>query len=261
MKWEAFLFNDELELLEARFRETADVVDGYVLVESAKTFTGDSKPLHYAENIGRFEPWNHKVHHVVADLPISDGAWACERAQRDAVHRVIDQLDGNDLVALCDGDELLSRTFWEGVDDLGRENETFVLPMQQYYFTLSWSTPLGPPPNGGLMCRSRIARRRVVSQASAWADAIYPHQLMDSGWHLSCLGGPERLCRKLRSFSHTELSDRSWANVDNCARLIRQGIDIDPNRRWRLFKTEPTGPAWLLGEGVERWPWLLTGGV
>lgn len=256
--YECLIFNDELELLEARLRETSDVVDGYALIEAPLTFTGKPKPLHYAENSDLFSAWNHKIHHIVADLPIRDGAWACERAQRDALHVFLDQLDGDDVVALCDADELLSTSFWGQVDP---SRGTHVLPMQQMYFTLCWSTPLGPPPNGGLMARSRVAFRKDIEQASSWADGQYGYQILDSGWHLSCLGGPQRLLSKLLSFAHTELSDPSWANLQNCTHMIKNGIDIDPHRQWKLFHTEPQGPGWLLNEGVARWPWLLTGGV
>lgn len=257
-KFECLIFNDELELLEARFRETYDSVDGYVLIEAPTTFTGKPKPLHYAENEGLFSPWKKKIHHIVADLPVEDGPWACERAQRDALHKFIDGLDGADIITLCDGDELVSSKYWLDIDPI---RGTHVLPMQQMYFSLCWSTPLGYPPDGGLMSRSRVAYRRDIHQVSSWADGQYGFQIMDSGWHLSCLGGPQRLLNKLLSFAHTELSDPTWANAENCARMIREGIDIDPHRRWRLFRTEPQGPPWLLENGVEKWPWLLTGDV
>jgi hypothetical protein len=259
--FECFIFNDELELLEARLRETDGVVDRWVLVEAAVTFTGAPKPRHYAENKDRFSPWNDRIEHIVADLSRVPDAWARERKQRDAVHQFIDQLSGDDIVALTDGDELLSRTFWTLIEE-PVQHGTLVLPMQQHYFTLTWSTPVGPPPDGGLMERSRVARRRhITTTASEWADALYGMKFHHSGWHLSCLGGPERLLSKLRSFSHTELSDPRWANLENCTRMIRDGIDIDPVRKWPLHRVPPQGPQWLITEGVERWPWLIDGVV
>lgn len=260
MKWEAFLFNDELELLEARLHETEDVVDGWVLIEAPETFTGSRKPLHFFENRDRFAAWDSRIEYIQASLPRGASAWERERAQRDALHDVIDDFDGDDIVALCDGDELLSADFWRIIDEPVREG-TIVLPMQQHYFTLTWSTPLGPPPNGGEMMRSRVALRRNIERASQWADGQYGLKMFHSGWHLSCLGGPDRLLAKLRSFAHTELSGPEWANLENCRRMIREGIDIDPQRKWPLHRVAPQGPKWLLADGVERWPWLLTGGV
>lgn len=260
MNVEAFIFNDELELLEARLRETDGLVDRWVLVEAPVTFTGKPKPLHYDENRHLFEQWNDRIEHIVADLPVQEGAWACERAQRDAVHQFIDHLDARDTVCLCDGDELVSASFWQEINN-HVEQGTHVLPMQQHYFTLCWSTPLGPPPDGGLMARSRVGWREHIGTAGEWADGQFGLQYHDAGWHLSCLGGPQRLCNKLLSFSHTELSDPSWANVENCARMIREGLDIAPARGWKLLKVKPQGSKWMLNEGIKKWPYLMTGGV
>lgn len=260
MKFECFIFNDELELLEARLRETADVVDRWVLIEAPTTFTGEPKPLHYGENIDRFSEWSDRIEHVVAGLPAQASAWEREAAQRDALHKFIDQLDGDDIVALCDGDELLSSGFWKIIDEPVKQG-TVVLPMLQHYFTLTWALPNKPTPDGGLMHRSRVAERRSIERASSWADGEFGLRMHHSGWHLSCLGGPERLCQKLRSFAHTELSSPQWANLENCKRMIRDGVDIDPFRRWPLTKVPPQGPPWLITEGVERWPWLLDGGI
>lgn len=255
MRFEAFLLNDELELMEARLHETWGRVDRYVVIESPTTFTGRSKPLHYAENQDRFAEYSDRIMHVVADLPKNGTSWDRERAQRDALHQVIDDCDGEDIIALCDGDELVSRAFWDDVENRVVDG-TVVLPMRQHYFTLTWSTPVE-----GEMCRSRAAFRRDIDRASAWADGIYGLKMPNAGWHLSCLGGPERLCSKLQSFAHTELSDPSWANIENCARMIRDGVDIDPVRKWPLSRVAPQGPSWLLDEGVKKWPWLLDGGV
>jgi hypothetical protein len=255
-RWEAVLFNDELELLEARFHEGQDDVDKWVILEAAETFTGKPKPLYFEENKNLFEPWLDRVVHVVADLPAGE-PWDRERAQRDALSQV--QIPGNDVVALCDGDELVARWAWPVLENKTATG-TVVLPMQQYYYTLRWATPL-------VLARTRAARRKDIGRFGEWADTPPPSafhevtQLDGAGWHLSCLGGPERVAKKLQSFSHTELSDPMWANIDNCRKVIKQGWDLDPTRRYHLELVEPAGPEWLLSEGVKKWPWLLTGDV
>jgi beta-1,4-mannosyl-glycoprotein beta-1,4-N-acetylglucosaminyltransferase len=42
-----FWFFDELELLDLRLHELADVVDRFVLVEATTTFSGAAKPLSF----------------------------------------------------------------------------------------------------------------------------------------------------------------------------------------------------------------------
>ena len=45
------LLNDELDLLEFRFRYLSDFVDGFVVFEAEETFAGQSKPLLFTRSI------------------------------------------------------------------------------------------------------------------------------------------------------------------------------------------------------------------
>jgi hypothetical protein len=253
---ECVLFNDELELLEARFHEGENHVDRWIIIEAVETFSGQPKALHYLENVERFTRWADRIQRVEARLA-GAGAWNRERQQRDALVPQLLQLPKDATVALCDGDELIAAKDWPLIEEMTLEG-TVCFPMVQHYFTLCWSTPDALPPDGGLMRRSRAARAgSIPPSVSEWADGQYGLELR-TGWHLSCLGGPERLQSKLQSFSHTELAN---VTLEQCEKMIREGIDIEPTRNWPLTKVEPQGPEWLLTEGVERWPWLLTGGV
>ena len=58
-------FFNELDLLELRLAEIYPHVDAVVLVESPLTFSGQPKPLHFAENRQRFERFRRKLHHLL----------------------------------------------------------------------------------------------------------------------------------------------------------------------------------------------------
>lgn len=45
--WDAFPFDSELDILDARLHELVSVVDYFVIVEAAYTFSGVQKPLYY----------------------------------------------------------------------------------------------------------------------------------------------------------------------------------------------------------------------
>ena len=47
---DAFIFNNEIEILKIRLFELYDIVDYFILVEGNLTFTGNKKPLYYNEN-------------------------------------------------------------------------------------------------------------------------------------------------------------------------------------------------------------------
>ncbi len=49
--YDAFLFSNELDILEIRLQELKDVVDKFVIIESNTTFTGVEKPFMLSDHI------------------------------------------------------------------------------------------------------------------------------------------------------------------------------------------------------------------
>jgi len=64
MIYDAFLFYNELDLLEIRLNELKDVVDRFVLLESSRTFTNKPKPLVFKENRSRFSAFLDRIIHI-----------------------------------------------------------------------------------------------------------------------------------------------------------------------------------------------------
>src|ERR1035437_8857546 len=105
--WDCFLFNNELDLLEYRFRLLDGHVDKFVVVEAARTFAGDPKPAFFAKNASRFADWPGKIRHVVADLPVeAPDVWAREGAQRLALRKVVEDAPNDTLLVVGDVDEV-----------------------------------------------------------------------------------------------------------------------------------------------------------
>lgn len=79
----------------------------FVLVEATTTFSGEPKPLYFAEARARFARWADKIVHVVVDdMPKGADAWDAERFQRDACVRGIETAAPDDLILLSDVDEI-----------------------------------------------------------------------------------------------------------------------------------------------------------
>jgi beta-1,4-mannosyl-glycoprotein beta-1,4-N-acetylglucosaminyltransferase len=118
--YDAFIFYNELELLEIRLNELYDIVDRFVLVESDRTFTNLAKPLYFNESRERFSRFLDKIEYVFCRSEIEDKpnhsdeeryrlGWAREHAQRTCIERGLNQARSNDIVILGDADELLRR--------------------------------------------------------------------------------------------------------------------------------------------------------
>jgi len=57
---DGFVFYNELGLLKYRLDTLYEIVDNFILVESTKTFSGNSKELFYEKNKGLYEKYKNQ---------------------------------------------------------------------------------------------------------------------------------------------------------------------------------------------------------
>lgn len=195
--WDCVLFYNELDMLEARLEELEGIVNHVVVVESEQTFRGDRKSLTFAENSGRFDRFDVAFHHVAVQTDPALSAWERERVQRDAGLQALSGAAPDDLVLVCDVDEIVRRAT---IDDIitATQSGPVSLDMAFYYYSLGWRSPQEWRHPKALRARdlpwSLDALRRTATLPAVTA----------AGWHLSYFGGEEQIHQKLRSYSHAE---------------------------------------------------------
>ena len=129
--YDCSLFRNELDLLELRLRELYDHVDHFVIVEATHTFQCEPKELVLKNNWDKFKQWHDKMIHVVVDdMPNTGNAWDNDFHQRNAIVRGLVDADDEDLVIVCDGDEILRP---EVIDDM-RANPRDMYGFRTPYF-------------------------------------------------------------------------------------------------------------------------------
>ena len=85
MKYDCFIFNHEVELLEIRFNILNDYVDKFIITEGDITFSGLPKESHFLKNKDRFKKWEDKIILNQIKLPELEGPWHREIYSRNAV--------------------------------------------------------------------------------------------------------------------------------------------------------------------------------
>src|SRR5687768_6312071 len=107
MIYDCFIFNDELDLLDLRLRFLDAAADRFVIVESERSLSGQPKPLLFRENKHRFEPWLHKIIHVVA--PANNMTpWEYEFFQRNYIKQGLASCADEDIIIISDADEIVN---------------------------------------------------------------------------------------------------------------------------------------------------------
>jgi len=201
---DAFIFYNELDLLELRFKELNDIVDFFILVEATHTFTGKDKPLVFSENRERFKEYLGKVIHVVVeDMPNTSVAWDNEVFQRNAIDRGVSTIMFGplDLIMVTDCDEIPdSDRLREIKNGTLKVRNTLGFNMDLYYYNLNTRGPqwAGKP---------YITTYTEYCKQNKDCNSIRYHNkpcIEKGGWHLSYFGGPEVIQNKIKNISHTE---------------------------------------------------------
>ena len=241
---DSILFFNELELLELRLEELYPYVDLFLIVESTKTFTGISKPLHYKNNIDRFKKWSDKIrHYVVDDMPLSATKeeliksttiesqqtieFFRERHQRNSMGKGLKSLNisYDDIIIVSDVDEFPNHNIFKNLNNN--------LPYGPVIFKQKW-----------LVWNTQLEKMHHWMGSTAFYYSHYIHdksifqKIRDDRWntdnprfytednggfHFSWFSSLEFIRTKLKSFSHTELVTDFWDIDENILSLIDEG--------------------------------------
>lgn len=228
--YDCFLFFNEIELLDIRFKILNDFVDKFVIVESTKTFSGKKKELFFEKNINKFQNYTDKIIHVVIeDTPedffnltyskesseINDKIlnyvdnstgwsrhekqWGRETFQRECILRGLKNCENDDIILISDLDEIPNPKI---IENFKTDSKKEVYDLKQnfylYYINLLKETEW----SGTKMIRWESLENISVNLVRQ--NKYTTKTISNGGWHFSFMGGIERIRLKLESYSHQE---------------------------------------------------------
>lgn len=243
---DCFTFYNELELLKYRLTVLNDVVDFFIIVESSHTFTGKAKELEFGNNRHLFQPFLHKIIHVVVyDVPFKEPninfakgeQWKNEYFQRNCIHRGLAQLKSrlgpNDVIIIGDVDEIPDPRM---IADIKSPAPSCTYPqplnnvaveMDLYYYNL-----LNRLDVVWRCCKVVAYGQYIKNQMSCQSIRASPISsvIKNGGWHLSYFGDAVFISNKLNSFSHQEFNLPVYSNAVAINNNICNGADIFSRR-------------------------------
>jgi hypothetical protein len=246
---DTFPINNELDHLQMRLEEMDSAVDFFIAVEANVDHQDHPKPYYLSDNIDRFAAWKDKLVVVRATgMPtaaMDPDPWARELSQREYtieglrdIARKAD-LSHTTIVLHGDLDEVCRPLHVRNV----RPKETYITFEQRLHcFAVDW---LHPEPWGGTVAAN-------LSQLMALGQNPFQKlrntrnanpALADSGWHFSWLGGKEAAMKKLGSFCHPEIAERTLVGLTSDL-YLREGFHVD-GRRMTPVEVDDTWPAFI----------------
>jgi beta-1,4-mannosyl-glycoprotein beta-1,4-N-acetylglucosaminyltransferase len=206
--YDCFMFFNEFDLLKIRLEELWEAVDFFILVEGSHTHTGEPKPFYFQENRAAFEKYGAKLIARTADLPPHGKepwfGWGREIVQRSAINGILSELGlhETDIVISSDVDEIPKV---RAIEEYRQRTDICCLEERTYHYNLNCQ--LGSPTLDPKICRYSDAKRVGV------ADLRYSHQALplfaikDAGWHLSFMGGTEKIIEKMKAYAHYDIRE------------------------------------------------------
>lgn len=218
-------FFNELDLLEIKCRELADVVDTFVIVEARTTFTGKPKPLYFRENAGRFTEW--PILHTVIDLPAEvpspwDREWWTHKHLRNLVRTLAKR---GDTVIWCDTDECPRADVPDRFEAMGVPAAAVDMDRLLYFFDRvdpRW------PAGAANKTTARICRYDPAEAWGPWrGDGLGERGIFipDGGWHFEYFGGKRVLLEKLAATSHS-VEDPFQSMAREVDQGARPGVEV-----------------------------------
>ena len=250
--WSLTPLLNELDLLELRLRELDGLVDVHVVTESPVTFAGREKPLHFAEQRDRFEPWLDRIRYVVTERTVAvphqgfgdRAAWGRENGQRLALGDALDDLAGDDVVILSDLDEIPSRRLVEGYASRPSQRRMVAptIPMHLYRVGLR---VMARQASVLRLFRGDALHRSTLEGLRHGGNHVEP--TFDApaggdpaawwGWHMSYFGGVEAVRYKVANAAHPEENIASWLEPATLEACILRGRDHRQNRTHEVVES------------------------
>lgn len=240
---DSFIFYNELDLLYYRLSILNDYVDYFILVESKHTFSGIPKKLYYYENKDNFEKFNHKIIHIVVDLPFKipninynlNEQWSNEYYQRNSIKNgidtIINTLNDDDILLTSDVDEIPNPTILinakKNILNYNKESLNR-LALDMYYYNLYYRIGEGSNWHGIKLLTIKAYKTIKLSfqQMRVWEHTYYVPIIEKGGWHLSYFGDINFIVKKIESYSHQEYNNTNYTDKDSIENKIKNGINL-----------------------------------
>ena len=257
---DAFLFFQELDLLDIRLEYLDPYVDFFVIVEACQTFSGKPKPFNFECHKERYSRYAHKIcylkiedfhesfdsvtsflkaqntssHSKILQIllehkhyPKSEIRWVLDTYHRECIHLALDEIaNDDDIIILSDLDEIPSeKLFSDGtLSILG--NHPRVCKQHEFCYYLNFykdSDWLGTIFSiYGTIKGHSLNGLRIDSKAIR--SFIHQDAIENGGYHFTSCGNVQEIAEKIKSWAHQEFNTKSI--LKRLEHNIKTGQDI-----------------------------------
>jgi len=246
-----FMYYNEPELLELRYHMLKDLVGKFVVSESNYTFSGIEKPFKVKRVIedlkldldkfiilevdnqeknlvpNEFDKWNS----TALKVPDKINTYTRQRLQRDAILKVLDKFDDNDIFIIGDIDEIVNPKDLNYIASVAKNHPSNILKIPLVFLEgsadkrvyndenkpVDWATSL-------FLCNKEILKKGPTQLRAEHETGVTTLRITengvfveDLGWHFTWMGNKEFKLNKAKSCAHSV----ALTYVDNVTQVTK----------------------------------------
>ena len=267
--YDCFPFFNELDLLEIRLDALYDEVDYFVISECDYTFSGLSKPFYFEDNKEKFSKYMDKIIHIknydtkeftnlenkydgkvgdqyqkiinrmnyMINRPETDygkGHWCRDYLHKELLMLKIVDCNSDDIILFGDCDEIPNpKKISEAINLVKENDKPYVFKQKNMMYWVNNENVTEEWYGQYITKYSDIIESSCMFTRHNRTDKSRFGVIEDGGWHLTFMGGENRVKEKLIAYSHQEYNNQYVLN--SVESKMKQGKDI-LNRNVRFIK-------------------------
>jgi beta-1,4-mannosyl-glycoprotein beta-1,4-N-acetylglucosaminyltransferase len=234
MIYDCFMINKELDMLEFRLKELNDYVDYFIIIESTKTHTNNTKELYYNNNKSRYIEYSKKVIHIVMDDDIVNNLyklcpnnvtnqWIIENGTRIFLTQFIlvnDSIKQDDIIMMSDLDEIPDVDVLKNINQIKLPTR---LCMDLFYYNFGLKTEENWP--GTTICNKSLLYRLNLQELRLDAHNWFP-TIKNGGYHLTYFFSPYDLLYKLNTYGHSPELSKNIKNIEYVKNCLDNKVNL-----------------------------------
>ena len=257
-------FFDNNFMFQIRYNILVNYVDYFVVCESLFDHKGKEKKQNF---IWRDEYSKEKIKYFLLDKPFpqNNNPWENQAIQREFLLSCTDFADKEDYIFFSDPDEIPDPKIFKNFE-LKKKYGIFLQKCYNYKFNLY--NPYESPWEGTRVCRKKnlksieFMRQKVKSKNLNYKfyrlDKEKNIELFkEGGWHFNNTMSPELISLKLKTFAHSEFSEKKFSDVNIIKSKIENRIDLfERGHKYEKIILDNAFPKYLI-ENYEKYKFFI----
>ena len=258
-------FFDNNFMFELRYNILQNYVDYFVVCESKFDHKGRRKKKNFVlkKNYNK-----KKIRYVYLDVPFpkNNNPWQNQAIQREFLLKSLNFINEEDYVFFSDPDEIPNPKI---LSNFNLEKKYGIFLQECFNFKFNLFNPYESPWEG-----TRVSKKKNLNSIDFMRQKIKMKNLKHSflridkeknieifenaGWHFNNILTPKEISLKLKTFAHTEFSNKEYSSVNVIKRKIEKKIDLfNRGHQYVVKKIDKSFPKYLINNLDQLKKWIL----